>query len=317
MKTNKEYPATHSMATAWYCVDEEGNVGVFEIEDNGPKPKDWVEELEVNDLLWHDFSCDGEDGIKDLCLTPEQIKPLLKPLNAPDKWEHKKMICTSYLSGGREEVTEYSYVSNASWIDVIIKIDMEKLKLLLQAVSMDKDKTDIVCLSRKDGYFFVNLSWNQEGVELLEKHNVVLARYHAPYYYYVDWETDKEVLAQREDEYNRMPIFIYQQDYWPSEGAANRMSNPANPMKKEQLPQKIRERITQLPVRFREAKSIQLAEFVPVYFMGCADHRGDDDWYQICSSNGETEYYGEKTHKILTQKEMDILINEGKVKDKW
>lgn len=316
MKTSKEYPATHSMATAWYCVDEEGNVGVFEIEDNGPKPEGWEEDLDVNDLLWHDFSCDGEDGIKDLCLTPEQIKPLLKPLNVPDKWEHKKMTCTSYLLEGRKKVTEYSYFSNASWNDVIIKIDMEKLKLLLQAVSMDKDKTEIVCLSRKDGYFFVNLSLNQEGVELLEKHNVVLARYHAPYYYYEDWETDTNVLAQREDEYNRMPIFIYQQDYWPSEGAATRMSNPANPMKKEQLPQKIRERITQLPVKFREAKTIQLAEFVPVYIMYRAEYSGDDDWYQICSSNGETEYYGINTHKILTKEEMDELIATGKVKER-
>jgi hypothetical protein len=302
------------MATAWYCVDEEGNVGVFEIEDNGPKPEGWEEDLDVNDLFWYDFSCEGEDGIKDLCLTPEQIKPLLKPLNAPDKWEHKKMTCTSYLSGGRKEVTEHSYFYNASWNDVIIKIDMEKLQLLLQAVSRDKD--DIVCLSRNDGYFFVDFSMNQEGVELLEKHNVVLARYHAPYYYYEDWETDTNVLAQREDEYNRMPIFIYQQDYWPSEGAATRMSNPANPMKKEQLPQKIRVRITQLPVKFREAKTIQLAEFLPVYIMYRAEYSGDDDWYQICSSNGETEYYGINTHKILTKEEMDELIATGKVKER-
>ena len=26
MITDKEYPATHSMSTAWYCVDEDGNV---------------------------------------------------------------------------------------------------------------------------------------------------------------------------------------------------------------------------------------------------------------------------------------------------
>ena len=38
MKTNKEYPATHSMSTAWYIVDEEGNVGIFDIDQNGPQP---------------------------------------------------------------------------------------------------------------------------------------------------------------------------------------------------------------------------------------------------------------------------------------
>ena len=38
MKQFKEYPATHSMSTAWYCVDEDGNVGIFDIDDNGPVP---------------------------------------------------------------------------------------------------------------------------------------------------------------------------------------------------------------------------------------------------------------------------------------
>lgn len=33
MKLFKEYPATHSMSTAWYCVDEDGNVWIFDIED--------------------------------------------------------------------------------------------------------------------------------------------------------------------------------------------------------------------------------------------------------------------------------------------
>ena len=32
MITDKEYPATHSMATSWYCVDEDGNVGIFDID---------------------------------------------------------------------------------------------------------------------------------------------------------------------------------------------------------------------------------------------------------------------------------------------
>lgn len=316
MKTNKEYPATHSMATAWYCVDEEGNVGVFEIEDNGPKPMGCDEGLDVNDI-WFDFSIDKEKGIKDLCLTPDQIKPLLKPLKTPDRWEQKKVVITEYLSGGGKKTTEHPYIYNASWNQVVIKIDMTKLLFLLQAMSMEKEEKCMICLSREEGFFMVDFSCNQKGVELLESNHVVLAKFGFPFYYFEDFESDEEIIAMRDKEFNRFPVFIFQQPDWPNEGAANRMSNPANPMKKEQLPQKIREQITQLPVRFREAQSIQLAEFVPVYFMDCADYRGDDDWYQICSSNGETEYYGEKTHKILTQKEMDILINEGKVKDKW
>ena len=34
--TNKEYPATHSMSTAWYAVDNEGNVAILDFNENGP-----------------------------------------------------------------------------------------------------------------------------------------------------------------------------------------------------------------------------------------------------------------------------------------
>ena len=39
MKTTKEYPATHSMSTAWYIVDDEGNVGILDYNENQPENK--------------------------------------------------------------------------------------------------------------------------------------------------------------------------------------------------------------------------------------------------------------------------------------
>ena len=36
---DKEYPATHSMSTAWYMVDADGNVGLMNFDDNGPVPE--------------------------------------------------------------------------------------------------------------------------------------------------------------------------------------------------------------------------------------------------------------------------------------
>ena len=39
MKTTKEYPATHSMSTAWFYADENGEVAIIEFEDNGPVPE--------------------------------------------------------------------------------------------------------------------------------------------------------------------------------------------------------------------------------------------------------------------------------------
>ena len=38
MKTTKEFPATHSMSTQWFVVDEEGNIALFDFDENGPVP---------------------------------------------------------------------------------------------------------------------------------------------------------------------------------------------------------------------------------------------------------------------------------------
>ena len=72
MKKEKEYPATHSMSTAWYCVDEDGNVGIFDIDDNGPVPVGGYRQNCVEDVFWEDFSHDGKP-YKILHLKPEQI----------------------------------------------------------------------------------------------------------------------------------------------------------------------------------------------------------------------------------------------------
>ena len=93
MIIDKEYPATHSMSTAWYCVDEDGNVGIVDIHDYGPIPDECDNEKEVNDMFWYDFSSEGSDGVRDLNLTPEQIAPLLMPLTASDEWVTEEYSC--------------------------------------------------------------------------------------------------------------------------------------------------------------------------------------------------------------------------------
>ena len=39
MLLDKEYPATHSMSTAWYMVDDDDNVAIIEYNENGPVPR--------------------------------------------------------------------------------------------------------------------------------------------------------------------------------------------------------------------------------------------------------------------------------------
>lgn len=69
MITDKEYPATHSMATSWYCVDEDGNVGIFDIDDNGPIPVGEYRQNCVDEVFYEDFTFD-EAQFKRLHLSP-------------------------------------------------------------------------------------------------------------------------------------------------------------------------------------------------------------------------------------------------------
>lgn len=296
MKINKEYPATHSMSTAWYCVDEDGNVGIFDIQDNGPIPEDWEQDLEVNDMFWHDFSLKDKDGIRYMNLTMNQITPMLMPMEAIDRWEEDSF-------GGE------SWVENDSWDEVIVQIDMSKLPILIEANSMDKDGYDIICLSRNEGYFFMNFAFNRQGVEMLEKDHVVIAKYKAPNYDEI-WSNGKKPEIQ-EAENNRFPIFIYHEEFYPNEGPAKRMSNPLYPIKRSQLPKEIREKITQLPIRFKDREGIQLAEHIPVYISGAKErYIGDECWYEISSSDNQIVYYGGEPERILTKDEFDALMQQ-------
>ncbi len=248
MKIDIEYPATHSMATAWYCVDEDGNVGIFDINDNGPIPEGWPEDLNVNEMFWKDFSKESKDGIRDLEMTLEQIAPMLLPLEAPDKWE-------------KHSFDDESWMFNGSWEDVIVKIDMVKLSILVEAASLDNKNHNIVCLSRKEGYFFLQFAYNTEGVKLLEENRVIMEKYKAPHYDEI-WPDEEP--ERQEAENNRLPIFIFHEEYNPEDGPAKRMTSPSHPIKLDQLPENIQKNITQLPVKFKDTEHIQLGEHIPV-----------------------------------------------------
>lgn len=55
MKTDKEYPATYSMSTAWYCTDEERNVAIIDIEDEGPVPVGEYRQNCFEEVFWENF----------------------------------------------------------------------------------------------------------------------------------------------------------------------------------------------------------------------------------------------------------------------
>lgn len=298
MKTDKEYPATHSMSTAWYCVDEDGNVGIFDIDDNGPVPTEGChEEWNVDDVFWDLFSQKGEDAFKDLRLDLEQINSLLGPIKDPDKWKE----------------WEHGDWYNRHWYNVVVRIDMSKLDIFKKACALD-NLYDPVCLSRKDGLFYINLAFNRKGVELLEENHVIISKQRAPHY--SNYREDEQGRMIQEAENNRFPIFIYYQDYNPNYEPAVRISNPAHPFRKEQLPKEIQDKITSLPVKFKDREKIQLAEFLPVDIQCTMEYVYDGQiWCELATSDDSLMYYNEKTRAIINKETMDKLIAEGKAED--
>ena len=193
MKIDKEYPATHSMSTAWYCVDEDGNVGIFDIDDNGPVPVGGYNDVSVEDLFWDEFASESGNIIKDLNLNPNQIELMLEPADSVDSWHNE---------GG-------DWV-NSDWMGTIIKIDMSKLDIFKQAAEMDKDTYQRpICLSKEQGLFYVDFFWNKAGVDLMEKNNVIISRYKAPRYnspYDIRNPEENEKTLREAKKY---PLFLY------------------------------------------------------------------------------------------------------------
>lgn len=298
MIKDKEYPATHSMSTAWYCVDEDGNVGIFDIDDNGPIPDGGYEQNCVEDVFWEDFSYDGVQ-YKNLHLNPEQIPQMLEPMDIEDIWEREK------------DLEDWM---NISWMEVIVQIDMTKFEIFKKAFDMEGEENHIrplVCLSVDQGLFFVDFSFNKKGVELLEQNNVIIAKYKAPHYDYTD-EEDLELRKKIHQENQKFPLYIYRQNYWPFHDPAIRETTPANPIKLEQLPDNIRNKVQRLPVKFKDRDKIQLAEYVPVSAVNSVEYVYEGKiWNELAKDETEKIYYHVDSHSTMDENTMRGLIDKG------
>lgn len=302
MIIDKEYPATHSMETAWYCVDEEGNVGIFQIEDNGPVPEDYEYGGDPDSLFWYGFSSSDEGMIRHLPLTAEQIEPLLVPKTEPKgDWDN---------SYGRE--------SNIWWNNVIIKIDMNNLPLLEKALTLNPDEREYdgkkaVCISESEGLFLVQMDNNKKGVSLLEENDVIIAVYETPDYWLHE-PYDKDEIVN--EDYKLYPVYLYWQDYWPYAGAAARYFEPRYPLKISQLPKEIQAKAFRIPLKFKDTDTIQLAEYMPVKVSGCPEFVYDGKLWSLLKMSDDTcSYYCQKVHKLIPESEFNIYIAEGKAEE--
>ena len=301
MKTSKEYPATHSMSTAWFCVDEDGNVGIFDIDDNGPVPINEYKDTEVNEVFWYVFSSSNEkDPIRYLPLTKEQISPMLTPYNERGIWEEES----------------WGSCTNISWSDVFIKIDMSMLDILRRAAEEYKINRGPICVSKELGLFYIDLYSNKEAVDFLESNGVILKKYKAPIYNYPFDEDEEEETKRIQEENEKFPVYIYLQDYWPNIEPAVKLFQPKHPLKINQLPESVRKKIRRLPLKFNSTERVQLAELIAVsgiWTPRIVYHKMV--WWELASTDLSKIYYNDTNNTIIKKAEMDKLLASGEAEE--
>lgn len=251
MKIDKEYPATHSMSTAWYVADEDGNVAIMDFNENGPVP--WgTEQTCIGELVFgHDE--DNHNDYLAINLSDDQIMDLIEKPRDPDDNE------------------------DTWWFwETIVQIDKTQEKEFLVLIK-NPDVTLKHCVSKSLGLYMVDFRrCFLDKREATHKHplkssslykmlvsNMILKLYMPKDFYISDeWKEDH---VEFEHDIESSPYFIYSQPYWTAL-LAERIITPKNPVKLSQLPLALQERVHRVPLRFHDCKQFQIAEWVPCNF---------------------------------------------------
>ena len=251
MITIQEYPATHSMSTAWYVADEEGNVAIMNYNDNGPVP--WcTEQTCIENLVFGHKEDDRKDFLP-INLTDDQVLELIENPKDPDDNEESWWF----------------------W-ETVVQIDKTQEKEFLTLIK-NPDVVSKHCISKSLGLYMLDChGCFQDKREATHKHplkssslykmlasNMILKLYMPKDYFINDeWKDDH---MEYEHTIGTSPYYIYAQPYWNAL-LADRIIIPKNPVKLSQLPASLQKRVHRVPLRFSDCKQFQIAEWVPCDF---------------------------------------------------
>ena len=245
MEIDNEYPATHSMSTAWYVVDEDGNVGILDFNENGPVPKE-TEETCIEELMFGHCE-DGDSKYLTISLTKSQIYEMLSQPRLP-------------------EDTEYYYYYNT-----VVQIDTAKERDFLALLNGNDVKLEM-CISRELGLYRVyfedaiieargdkprHIRLKSTLKKMLDR-KIILRSYEVNSYWLNDNYVDGKVIHTKK--FDNSPYYIYHQSYW-TDHLPKRMNRPLHPVKFGQLPEKIRGRVLHIPLKFSETEYFQPAQW--------------------------------------------------------
>ena len=250
MIIDKEYPATHSMSTAWYIADEEGNVGIISYNENGPVPWE-TEESSVEQLVFGHVEDVDTGEMVYVKLTDEQIDDLIEKQHSPEEEQYWYEGC-------------------------IVQIDVEKENEFFDLVD-NEDFSIKACVSPKRGLYQVdalfcrNFHPKDQSTEIIEgsplkrmlDKNIILSVFSLKNFDVDERENGEEIEFVKH--FDEVPYYIYFQPYWP-ESLLERMNIPRHPVKIKQFPESLQKRIPIVPIRFDQQKNFQIAEWHPCHF---------------------------------------------------
>ncbi|MBR5299990.1 MAG: hypothetical protein IKU36_07050 [Bacteroidales bacterium] len=235
MKTNKEYPATHSMATSWFAIDEDGKVAIMNYEDNGPVPIG-TPEASPEEIIMTTFSTKVEGKPwRSLPLSKDEIQYLMENTE-----KYPDCLCDG-------EGFHYAVVR-------VCKDGMGAFIEAAEAFQSD-DWGNTVCLDDEDGIFY--LDWfaydknKKKVVRKIESLGVI--------------EPLRKIFQSDDDdckELSGLPFWGYRQLYSPWL-PMEKLYAPRFTFKEDRLTPKLRELAHRIPVKFDDADKIQIAEHLP------------------------------------------------------
>lgn len=239
MVIDKEYPATHSMSTTWFGIDEDGNVAVIDFNVNGPVPstEPSMREQSLESLLM-DVWPTVESGIRSIPFTENQCQAILKCM--------------------KEEPLQYELQETLVQIDLTQKdYFVEKFPTI---VHPNYNEVRLVRLSEKYGLYFVDLWDLSQSIidEFNENHTVI--KYHPCYFDFNDEYSHENEKWEFGHNVHGWPFFLYQQPY-STDQMTERTYEPKCPLKESQLSEEARKTALRFPLKFKQSKLLQIADY--------------------------------------------------------
>ena len=280
IKNGKEYPATHSMDTSWFAIDEAGSVAVINFDENGPVPENVPSDVSIEEATFGNilrfFNGEGSTSLNE-----KQITDIISKTN---------------LEFDIKELWGYVFIRTSRVDSSHVKQEFEEL---------DDGFFDFCVVSEADNLFLLNIHrCTQEDFLRLVDEGIIVG--------VLPCDIEEDVFTISEAAAKNLPMFFYQGG---SNGKMERKNMPEHPIKESQLTAQQREEALRLPVCFDKEESFQIADYVSFESHAWTFETIDGEKYESLWSKDEKPVFYPSNHAApLSLDDLIRLIKELRIK---